>query len=77
MCHNYGKAIEDQQGMDGSSNFPGERLYVDLIKDESFGGAKFWALIVDDCTDYCWSYVAKSMDQLKTKVVELVEELKC
>jgi hypothetical protein len=26
-----------------------------LINDESFGGAKFWALIVNDSTDYCWN----------------------
>jgi hypothetical protein len=34
----------------GSCNLPGERLYVDIssIKERSFGGAKFWALIVDD-----------------------------
>jgi hypothetical protein len=31
---------------------------------------------VDDYTDYCWSYFVKNKDQLKTKVVELVEELK-
>jgi hypothetical protein len=38
-----------------SSNSPGERLYVDIssIKERSIGGAKFWALIVDDYTDYC------------------------
>jgi hypothetical protein len=39
----------------GSSNLPGERLYVDisLMKERSIGGSKFWALIVDDYTDYC------------------------
>jgi hypothetical protein len=39
----------------GSSNLPGEHLYVDIssIKERSIGGAKFWALIVDDYTDYC------------------------
>jgi hypothetical protein len=26
---------------------------ISLIKERSFGGAKFWTLIVDDCTDYC------------------------
>ena len=33
------------------SKVPGERLYVDIssIKGESYGGAKFWALVVDDC----------------------------
>jgi hypothetical protein len=37
----------------GSSNFSGERLYVDIIsiKERSFGEAKFWNLIVDDYTD--------------------------
>jgi hypothetical protein len=39
----------------GSCNLSGERLYVDIssIKERSFGGAKFWALIVDDYADYC------------------------
>jgi hypothetical protein len=31
---------------------------------------------VDDYTDYCWNYFVKSKDQVKSKVVELVEELK-
>jgi hypothetical protein len=37
----------------GSSNLPGERLYIDIssIKERSFGGAKVWALIVDDYKD--------------------------
>jgi hypothetical protein len=42
----------------------------------TFGGAKFWAMIVDDFIDYFWSYFMKSKDQLKSKVVELVEEIK-
>jgi hypothetical protein len=35
----------------------GERVYLDLssIKGESYGASFFWALIVDDHTDYCWS----------------------
>jgi hypothetical protein len=39
----------------GSRNLPGERLYVDIssIKERNFGGAKFWALIVDNYTDFC------------------------
>jgi hypothetical protein len=46
----------------GSSNLPGERLYVDIssIKERIFGGAKFWSLIVDDYTDYCWSFLLKN-----------------
>jgi hypothetical protein len=58
-----------------SSNVSRGIHYVDisLIKVERFGGAKFWALIVDDCTDYCWSYFVKSKDHLNTKLVELVK----
>jgi hypothetical protein len=39
----------------GSSNILGERLYVDIssIQERSFGGSKFWAVLVDDFTDYC------------------------
>ena len=34
----------------GGSQVPGERLYLDIssIKDISYGGPKFWVLIVDD-----------------------------
>ena len=39
------------------SQAPGERVYLDIssIKDKSYGGSRFWVLIVDDYTDYCWS----------------------
>jgi hypothetical protein len=39
----------------GGSQVPGERIYLDIssIKDESYGGSCFWALVVDDYTDYC------------------------
>jgi hypothetical protein len=41
----------------GGSQVPGERFYQDIysIKGESYGGSCFWALEVDDHTDYCWS----------------------
>jgi hypothetical protein len=34
----------------GLNNVPGERLYTDIssIKESSFVGENFWALIVDD-----------------------------
>jgi hypothetical protein len=40
----------------GGSSILGERLYVDIssIKGTSFGGAKFWALIIDDFSSYFW-----------------------
>jgi hypothetical protein len=62
----------------GSSNLPGERLYVDIssIKERSIVGAKFWALIVDDYTDYCWSFVLKNKLDLKIKIKTLLTDLK-
>jgi hypothetical protein len=62
----------------GSSNLPGERLYVDIssIKEKSFGGAKFWALIVDDYTEYCWSFVMKNKSDIKARIKTLLTDLK-
>jgi hypothetical protein len=62
----------------GSSNLPDERLYIDIrsIKESSFGGAKFWALIVDDYSDYCWSFVMKNKSDLKTRIKTLLTDLK-
>ena len=49
----------------------GERLFIDTssIKGTSFGGAKFWLLIVDDFTDMSWSYFIRS----KSDVVNVMD----
>jgi hypothetical protein len=62
----------------GGSNTIGERLYVDIssIKGKSVGGAKVWALIVDDFSGYCWSYFLKRKDELSNTVVGLIQELR-
>jgi hypothetical protein len=63
----------------GGSTTPGERLYVDTssIKGNSFGGAKFWTLIVDDYLSDCWSYYLKRKDELPNKLVyQRIEEQK-
>jgi hypothetical protein len=57
---------------------PGERLYIDIssIKASSFSGEKFCALIVDDYSDYCWSFVMKNKLDLKTRIKTLLTDLK-
>jgi hypothetical protein len=62
----------------GSSNNLGERLYIEIssIKEGSFGGAKFWALINDECIEYCWSFLMKNKLDLKRKVKNLLTDLK-
>jgi hypothetical protein len=57
---------------------PGERLYVDIssIKEGSFGGAKFWASIGRDYTDYCLSFIMKNKSDIKTRIKTLLTDLK-
>ena len=59
------------------SKVPGERLFVDIssIRGESYGGTKFWVLVLDDCTDYCWSFFLRNKSDLKYKVVNVIKEL--
>ena len=40
-----------------------------------FGGKKHWLLIVEDSTDYVWSYFVKEKFDLKAVMVELIKEL--
>ena len=42
---------------EGTATAPGERLCVDIssVRDVSFGGNKFWILVLDDKTDMIWS----------------------
>jgi len=61
----------------GGSQVPGERLYLDIssVRDASYGGSKFWALIVDDYTDFCWSIFLKNKSDLKDKMFSLLTDL--
>jgi hypothetical protein len=78
MCNREGTTGKHNKQWLGSSNLPGERLYIDIssIKERSIGGEKFWALIVDDYTDYCWSFVLKNKSDLKTRLKTLLTDLK-
>ena len=59
------------------SKTPGERLYMDIssIKEKSYGGSKFWLLVVDDCTDVCWSAFLKTKSELKNRMLRFVKTL--
>jgi hypothetical protein len=62
----------------GGSQILGQRLYYDIssVIDSSYGGSKFWALIVDDYTDFCWSIFLKNKSDLKEKLFSLLTDLK-
>jgi hypothetical protein len=61
----------------GGSQVPGERLYLDIssVRDASYGGSKFWALIVDNYIDFCWSIFLKNKSDLKEKMFSMLTDL--
>ena len=56
----------------------GRRLLFDIssIKTTSYGGAKFWLLVMDDKTGKTWSYFLKAKSELKNKLISLIRHLK-
>jgi hypothetical protein len=59
------------------STIPGERIFIDTssVKTKSFGGSKFWLLVVNDCTDVAWSaFLPKKSNQVD-RIVELIKDL--
>jgi hypothetical protein len=55
----------------------GEWLYLDIssFKDLRYGGFKFWALIVDDYTDYSRSIFLKNKGESKNMMFILLTDL--
>jgi hypothetical protein len=82
VCENCALAKARQRNINkdwkGGSQVPGERVYLDIssIKGESYGDSCFWAFVVDDRTDYCWSLFLKAKSDLKGKVLTLLTVLK-
>jgi hypothetical protein len=80
-CEECAVAKARQKNVDknwlNSSDVPDKRLYIDIssIAEKSFGGAKFWALIIDDYSDYCWSFILKRKSDLKEKTKNLLTDL--
>ena len=60
------------------SIIPGERWYIDIssVKQESFGGTKFWFGMLDDCTDLFISHRLAAKSHLPDKLVETFQTLK-
>lgn len=67
------KTVEDEK----RSKTPGERLAFDVssIRARSYGGSKYWLLVMDDATGFIWSYFLRYKSQVKDKMVELIKHL--
>jgi hypothetical protein len=81
VCEDYTVDKERQRNVNkdwkGRDKVPGERVYLDIssIKGESYGGSCFWALVVDDHTDYLWNLFLKAKSDLKGKFLTLLKDL--
>jgi hypothetical protein len=55
-----------------------EGLFFDIgsIKAKSYGGSKFWLLVVDNKTDFAWSYFLKNKSDMPNKITGLIKQLK-
>lgn len=55
----------------------GERLYIDIsyINKISFGGSKYWVLVVDEFSKMKWSFFIKMKNDLPTKIIPLLVQL--
>jgi hypothetical protein len=62
---------------DHKTDVPGERFYIDVsyINEPTYGGSKYWLLIVDEATKFKWSYFLKTKDEVATKVIALFNKL--
>jgi hypothetical protein len=60
------------------STYPAQRFYLDIssTKVASFGGSKFWLLVIDHFTDMCWSFFLKAKSDLAEKVYDLFLQLR-
>ena len=56
----------------------GERLFFDISSPSTptFGGKHHWLLVINDCSDYCWSFFLKEKSDLAQTMLGLVNNLK-
>ena len=69
---NVGKGNEEKRETE-----PGKRLFFDVssIKNVSYGGSKFWLLVVDDATDCCFSFFLKKKSDVPETMVRMIKQL--
>ncbi len=48
-------------------------LDISSVKGKSYGGSKFWILVIDEATDMKWSFFVKKKNKLAEKVIGLIK----
>jgi hypothetical protein len=80
-CRDCNESNAKQKGVQKTtadrSTTPGERLFMDItsIKKKSIGGSKFWLLVVDDATNFTWSFFLKQKNHAAEAVIGLLLKL--
>jgi transposase InsO family protein len=60
------------------SRILGQRIFIDISKlsTPSIGGSTHWMLIVDDCSDYTWSYFLKHKSDTTTVLHNFISQMR-
>ena len=55
-----------------------QRQFLDIssIKATLYGAKKFWLMVIDDSTDYIWSFFLKKKNDLCAATIGLIKDLK-
>ncbi len=49
-------------------------LDIRSVKGKSYGGSKFWILVVYEAKDIKWSFLVKKKNELAEKVIGTIED---
>jgi hypothetical protein len=62
---------------ENSATVKGERLMIDIswIKTESVAKNRYWLLIIDEYTNFLWSYFMKTKDEQVPKIIKHIRML--
>ena len=80
-CRHCKESNAQQKGVSRTSNTqstkPGERLFIDItsIQAHSFGGKKFWLVVVDDATNLTWSFFLQQKNATAKEMFTLLKHL--
>jgi hypothetical protein len=84
-CHHFAlakakqKSVSKQSDNDRKAKRIGERLYFDIssVKTTTFGGNKFWLLIVHEFSNMCWRFFLQRKSELPKQIMmELIRKLR-
>ena len=81
VCEQCAKAKAKQKNLnkvtEERSKEVGERLFFDItpMKHPSYGGSRNWLLILDDYSDYTWSFFLKEKSDLAECMVDFIQDL--